>query len=296
MNPRYGLQHNPLWLIALTTLLAITAGALVAYMAGGTALQGATTTVSSQPSTTATAQLAAIQPTPTATPRPTITPRPPTPTLTPTSTPTPTPLPTPAAWADPRDDLINYTTRQLMSDVPGAYDIQAASFTSERQLLQNFPPSLNGLQQPAGQFLSLWMTLYAPLPEKSTARANWLFALDVDANPGTGRPQGDGLINPDLGIEITFGIYADPENDAHYQPYVIIWNAQTQQSDSILLPAEVQFNAARDAFVLHIPLEALNERLRESAQIAPAWQQARGRAATLVTIAELAADFAPDLP
>lgn len=307
MRPKNDIHQNLVFFIAGMAALALLSGAAVAYMAGGSSLRGATTlsTIPTVISTPTPTSLPTSKPAATATPSPTPTSTPsiPTPSATPTSTATPTPaqtptqIPGPVAITDPRNDLIDFTTQQPFSAAAGAHDIQSACFSPERQLLRSLPTSLAGVLKSEDEFLALWMTLYEPLPEIPTTRANWLFALDVDANPGTGRPLGDGLINPDLGVDITLGLYSDPGSTPYYRPYFIIWNAQAGQTQRVTLPAEIHFNAARDTVMLSVSLTLLDTILNELALVAPQWELAQGRAATLATLAAgLAADFAPDLP
>ena len=220
-----------------------------------------------------------LTPTPTGTP-PGAPPPKPTPTATATRLPLPTPTATlaPAVCLDRSGDLARYDTlTPVTATVPGA-DLARASFDAETSLI-------------------LWMTLYQPVPDAPDVERFWLFALDTDGDRATGRPLGDGAINPDIGVEVTIGVTWSPELGPEPEPYIFIWNADTGTSDRRTEGVEASFSRARDAVFLRIELDLLARLVSEFSGTVPDWDRMIVRAGTLAMTDEgMVVDFCPDLP
>jgi hypothetical protein len=237
---------------------------------------------------------------PTRLPSPTLTLRP---TATPTSTPSPTPTrssstvtvsPTRSA-VDPAYDLARYEDLSALDvTVPGA-DIERASLDHDGALLTTSTASIP--VTPTEDSLLLWVELHAPLPEPPATVGYWLFALDTDGDVTTGRPPGDGRINPDLGAELTVGVFVDPAESVAFRPYLLVWDADREEMSRSVPQAEVRLNAPRDTLLLVLSRTELEAQLTMLSDVTPAWANARGRAATLVSHqGEMLIDFYPDLP
>lgn len=279
--------------------LAVLAGIVVAIGAGGSSLQRpfSASTPAPLPSATAT-----LSPTPTFTPVPTETPIPiPTytpapPTFTPTSRPTLTPV---AFVNDPAADAVDFNTLTPLTTTLAGVDIQAASFDENGHLLENLPEELatQVADWAPAENLILWMKLQTAVPMKREGAIYWLFALDTDGNLETGRPVGDGQINPDMGAEITLGVYSDPTDELQFQPYMQIWDQVRAESRRYELTMEVELSPKRDVLFLRVSKAKLTELLAELSYVKPAWEKTIGRAATLFdTGSGLAIDFCPEIP
>jgi hypothetical protein len=148
-----------------------------------------------------------------------------------------------------------------------------------------------------GENLVLWTTLHASVPLTPTQLAYWLFALDTDADLATGRPVGDGAVNPDLGAEVTVGVYSDPANDVRFAPYLLVWDAELGDMAREPFPMTVAFTPDRKTVILVLPRDPLAELIGTRAGAEADWELLRGRAATLAgTESGLVVDFCPDLP
>ena len=252
-------------------------------------------------------------------PTPTQLPPPTPPTLTPTAAPpepTPTataarsPLPTPTAITtqavclDRSGDLARYDTLAPVRRAVQGADIQRASLDDARHPVTTLPPDLRAEIGDWDQETSLilWMTLYQPVPDEAApgepdTERYWLFALDLDGDSTTGRPVGDGVINPDMGVEVTIGVKWDPELGAEREPYIYVWNADTGTSDRRTEGVEARFSRARDAVFVRIGVDLLSELVRQYSETEFDPTRAVGRAAALaVTDEGMVADFCPDLP
>jgi hypothetical protein len=209
---------------------------------------------------------------------------PPTPTPIPTPAPTPTPPPTPIPEADPAGDLFVYNTGAAASAPFDGVDIRNGAFAADGRLLaEGMPAELAGWAQ-AGETV-LWMALYTPIPAGMPVRADWLFVLDLDGNPGTGRPPGTRPVNQGLGDEVAVGLYYDP-TDGAFHSYLLLWNAGRRDFDD---GGEVRYWLSPDRTVvaLAVPGDVLGAR-----GFTP--EAARGRAATIAyTTPEPVADFYP---
>ena len=208
----------------------------------------------------------------------------PTPTPIPTPAPTPTPPPTPIPEADPAGDLFVYNTGAAASAPFDGVDIRNGAFAADGLLLTTGMPSeLAGWAQ-AGETV-LWMALYTPIPAGMPVRADWFFVLDLDGNPGTGRPPGTRPVNQGLGDEVAVGLYYDP-TDGAFHSYLLLWNAARGDFDD---GGEVRYWLSPDRAVvaLAVPGDVLGAR-----GFAP--EAARGRAVTIAyTTPDVVADFYP---
>jgi hypothetical protein len=145
--------------------------------------------------------------------------------------------------------------------------------------------------------LVLWLTFHEPVPAVSDVERYWIFALDADGNTETGRPVGEGIINPDIGVEATIGVRSDPAAGIELAPYIMVWNARLVTSESQALDLEARLNATRDALFIRVPAELLTETIRTLSEVEPNWDQTIGRAlATAATGEGAVADFAPERP
>jgi len=226
-------------------------------------------------------------------------PLPPTPTP-PTTAPTQTPSPPPAppAFLDASGDLINSETLTPATGVPVGSDIQGACFDQDRHLVRTVPGELMAeAGWDAADSVVLWMTLHEPIPEAIGTDRYWLFALDTDDNIETGRRAGDGLINPDMGVEITIGVRSTPADGDELEPYMFVWNIHTGDSERKTEGVEAHLSTTRDVLLVRVPLGLLTDLIKTLSQAEPDWDRATGRAATLVmTDAGMAADFFPERP
>ncbi|MCP4537281.1 MAG: hypothetical protein GY832_09050 [Chloroflexi bacterium] len=240
-------------------------------------------------------------PTPTNTPVPTGTPLPTTtPTEIPssTSTPivTPSPEPLPISTSDSQADLVSYNGLAPVQQVPAGADIRAASVGADlRVALQNttrVPAELAGWAD--GEVL-LWIAFYDPIPDPPTVYTEWIFALDLDGDAGTGRPVGSLRINPDMGIEVTVGAYYDPAN-GQYGYYSLVWNpAQASWTDG---PAGIHYvvSESRTVIGFALPLETLTQSAAQATGVTYVPGAVRGRAAAIAVEGQKVIDFYPDRP
>ncbi len=209
---------------------------------------------------------------------------PPTPTPIPTPTPTPTPPPTPIPEADPAGDLFVYNTGAAASAPFDGLDIRNSAFAADSRLLTaGLPSELAGWAQ-EGETV-LWMALHTPIPEGMPVRADWFFVLDLDGNPGTGRPPGTRPVNQGLGDEVAVGLYYDP-TDGAFHSYLLLWNAARRDFDDGGEP-RYWLSPDRTLVALAVPGDVLGAR-----GFVP--EAARGRAATIAyTTPNIVADFYP---
>lgn len=245
---------------------------------------------------TLTAVLAPL-PTNTPTPIPTNTP---VPTQTPLSPFTPSPVseasPTPIPPSDSQADVVSYVSLVPVQDVPAGVDIRAASVAPDLrvalQTTEGVPTELSGWSEDQ---VRLWISLYDPVPDPPTIYTEWLFALDLDGDVGTGRPVGSLRINPDLGIEVAVGAYYDPDSGG-YETYFLIWDpAQGSWADG---PANTHFiiSESRTLVGLALPLDTLAQSAAQITGVTIIPEAAKGRAAALAAVEERIVDFYPDRP
>ena len=225
--------------------------------------------------------------TPTPTP-----PLPPTPTPSPTPVPTPTPLPA----ADPQGDVSYYTSGEPVEPPIAGLDIRNASVGPDLRIAltarEGLPADLNGWAQ-EGEVV-LWIELYEPLPEKPLVNADWLFVLDVDGDPNTGRPPGTRPINTDLGDEAAVGLFYTLETGT-YAPFLSVWDPA--QGGFVSIPAEVRFFLSEDRRLigLAVPLATLRDEVARMAGATLVPDAVRGRAAAIAfVVPEPIADLYPD--
>ncbi|MBN1811413.1 MAG: hypothetical protein JXA14_06235 [Anaerolineae bacterium] len=244
-----------------------------------------------------------VQPTITSTAAPTTTPVRPTPaeptTASPTTTPTRTSSPSPSIFFDDVGDLVSFDTLESVVIAPPGTDIRAACFTGGRQLIRTLPEELAGeiSDWDTEENLVLWLTFHEPVPTVPDMERYWIFALDADNNTATGRPVGEGIINPDIGVEATIGVHSDPAAGIELAPYILVWNARLVTSEPRTLDLEARLSAARDALFIRVPAELLTETIRTLSEVEPNWDQMIGRALATATTSEGAvADFAPERP
>jgi hypothetical protein len=228
-------------------------------------------------------------PTPTSTPLPT-----PTPTVPPTVTPTPEPTPIPPA--DPQGDVGAYESGAPVEGVPAGVDIRAASVASDLRVtlqpVEGMPPELEGWAG-EGQVL-LWMSLYQPIPAPLQVFSDWLFVLDLDGDPATGRPAGAARINPELGTEAAVGVSYNPAV-GKFEPYLWVWDAAagewTEKPDVVSLYTD----ESRTLIGLALSLETLAQHVAEASGVTIVPDAVRGRAAALSYAGEQAVvDFYPE--
>jgi hypothetical protein len=249
----------------------------------------ATPTPTSTPTTTAstTSPPPAI---PTATPTPT-------PTEIPTPTDTPTPEPSPTPPLDPQGDVELYESGEPVEGVPPGIDIRAASIGADLRMplrpAEGVPVGLAGRTTEDEGLL--WIELYEPIPDPPVWYTEWLFALDLDGDVGTGRPAGSARINPDLGMEAAVGIYYDPIQ-GKYATYLVVWHPE---QGFVALPSTPRFvlDDSRTLVGLALPLETITQGVAQTSGVVIAPEAARGRAAALIRGEERALiDFYPDRP
>ena len=222
----------------------------------------------------------------------------PTPTLPPTPTPSPTPAPTPTPLppADPQGDVAYYTSGEPVEPPIAGLDIQNASVAPDLRIAltarEGLPAGLAEWAQ-EGEAV-LWISLYEPLPETPLVNADWLFVLDVDGDPTTGRPPGTRPINTDLGDEAAVGLYYTLETGA-YAPFLSVWDP-TQEA-FVSIPAEVRFFLSEDRRLigLAVPLATLRDEVARMAGATLVPDAVRGRAAAIAfVVPEPIADLYPD--
>jgi len=140
----------------------------------------------------------------------------------------------------------------------------------------------------------LWIALYDPLPEAPLANVDWLFVLDVDGDPTTGRPPGTRPINVGLGDEAAVGLFYTLETET-YAPFFSVWDPA--QEGFVSVPAQVRFWLSDDRRVigLAMPLATLREQVERVAGVTLRPEAVRGRAAAIAFLAaEPVADLYPD--
>jgi hypothetical protein len=215
--------------------------------------------------------------------------------------PTRTPIPTPVSTAlsDGSGDLVDFDTLAPVAIAPPGADILSACFDEGHQLVRTIPAEL---ADEIGDWnteenLVLWLTFHEPIPTDPGGERYWIFALDTDRDTATGRPVGEGIINPDIGVEATIGVRSDPATGVELTPYAMIWNAGLGTSESQVLDLEARLSAARDALFVRVPAGSLAETIRTLSGVEPDWDRTVGRALTTATTSEgTVVDFCPERP
>jgi hypothetical protein len=145
--------------------------------------------------------------------------------------------------------------------------------------------------------LTVWLTFQEPVPADRALNYHWLVALDVDNNAATGRPAGDGYINPELGTEVGAGVFLYPNGTL--EPYIYIWSPVigdwAGDTPDIV---SVELSEARDAVAFTFPLADLRASLQEIADVEynPATLHGRVGAIASSQTEPAVVDFCPDLP
>lgn len=221
----------------------------------------------------------------------------PSPVPTPTPSPTPVPTPTPIPAADPQGDVTLYTVGEPVEPPNPGLDIRNASVAPDLRVAltsrEGLPAGLAEWAQ-EGEAV-LWIALYDPLPERPLVNIDWLFVLDVDGDPSTGRPPGTRPLNVDLGDEAAVGIFYTLETGT-YTPFLSVWDPA--QEGFISTPTEVRFFLSEDRRLigLGIPLATLRDEVARTAGVTLVPEAVRGRAAAIAFVApEPIADLYPDV-
>ncbi|MBN1955136.1 MAG: hypothetical protein JW900_08820 [Anaerolineae bacterium] len=220
----------------------------------------------------------------------------PAPTLLPTATPTPE---APAiADADAQGDVGSYATGAPVDLPPAGIDIRNASVAPDLHLAMDpaaLPAGLAGWAQ-EGEVV-FWISLYDPIPSTMLARTEWLFILDLDGNPATGRPAGARPINPDLGYEVAVALSFDPA-DGSYSPYSLIW-VSADQGWTAGPAVRHTLSEDRSLVALAISMDLLQQEVARVLGVTVVPEAALGRAAAIVysgTEDAWSADLYPDRP
>lgn len=225
----------------------------------------------------------------------------PTPTLEPTAPPPPTDTPTPEAAApttDPPGDVGAYENGAPVTGAPAGVDISGASIAPDMHITlqptEGIPAELTGWAA-EGEVL-LWISLHSPIPDPPPVYMNWLFALDVDGNTGTGRPAGSRRINPDLGDEAVIGVSYDPATGA-YEPYFLVWDTAQGNWATGAEGLRYRISDSRTLVAFALPLETLTQSTAQTAGVTLAPEAIKGRAAADSYAGEQRViDFYPNLP
>jgi len=239
----------------------------------------------------ASVHVVACTPTPTPTPAPSPTPSP-TPTI------TPTPEPTALPPTDAQGDVGSYESGAPVEGAPTGVDIRAVSaasdLTVDLQPGEAVPEGLVGWAD-EGEVL-LWFSFYSPVPSPPAVFSDWLFVLDLDGDPTTGRPAGAARINPELGTEAAVGVSYNPAV-GKYEPYLWVWDAA--QADWTERPDVVRYflDDTRTLIGLALPLETLTQEVAQASGVTIVPEAVKGRAAALSFAGQQGVvDFSPDRP
>ncbi len=217
---------------------------------------------------------------------------PPTPTPVP-PTPTPTVQPPPP---DPADDVVQLIGGGAVPDPPAGVDIAGCNIESDARLRPDVPPPF-GAASPSA--LQVWLTLEEPIPAERTLDYHILVALDADGSQATGRPVGEGYINPDIGQDVGAGYILHPDGSADL--YLYIWNPATggwQEVEDAETIVQATFNEGKSAVVLSFDREKLAQAIESVAGFHPDLSAARGRIGVIASSQAEAAivDFCPNRP
>jgi hypothetical protein len=148
--------------------------------------------------------------------------------------------------------------------------------------------------------LVVWMALQEPVPDDRALDYHWLIALDLDGQTETGRPAGDGYINPDLGNEVGAGLflYIDDELD----PYLFVWDAGSEDwAEAADVPEgllTVTLAPGRDVVLFTLEVDGLAEAVDRLTGVDLVPGEIRGRVGAIASSMTRAAvvDYCPDLP
>jgi hypothetical protein len=227
-------------------------------------------------------------PTPTSTPEPTTAP-----TAAPTATPAPSATPSPDS--DAQGDVGTYETGAAIESAPPGIDIRAVSIDADLSIslqpTEDVPVELADWRAEGEAFF--WISLHDAVPDPPTGYMNWLFVLDIDGDPETGRPVGSRRINPDFGDEVAVGVSYNTNTEA-YEPYALVWDdGQWATGPDV----RYTFGESRTVVGLALSLEGLEEALSQSSGVTPAPDAMKGRAAAETYVdGQRVIDFYPNLP
>ncbi len=296
-------QRMPLWaVIGGGVLLFIIAAVGISYILvqGINQQAAAPEPTATQPSVTTTAapETAATdvpaetsgQATAEASPTPTAAPA--TPTAEPTQAPAETPL------VDANTDVAPLAGGDVIAAPPDGIDIATCNIATDTTALPALAPPANLTNvEVTTDTLTLWLTLQTPAPAERALTYHWLVALDTDGDAATGRPPGNGYINPDLGQDVGAGVFLYANGDV--EPYVYVWNPALGDWDSDtpdIVTATV--NETRDAVAFTFSLADLRANLEQIGDSSLNLQALKGRVATIASSQTEAAlvDYCPDLP
>ncbi len=225
----------------------------------------------------------------------------PTPTPEPTALPAPTATVTPEATSpttDPQGDVGAYENGSPVPGAPAGVDISGASIAPDMhvtlQPTEGIPDELAGWATD-GEAL-LWISLHSPIPDPPPVYMNWLFALDVDGNTGTGRPAGSRRINPDLGDEAVIGVSYDPATAA-YDAYFLVWDTAQGNWTSGAEGLRYRISDSRTLVAFALPVDVLTQSVAQSTGVTLSPEAIKGRAAADSYAGEQRViDFYPALP
>lgn len=298
-------QPIPLWGVMVGgVLLVIVAAVGIAYiLAQGIDRQAATpppTVVEEAAATTVAPEFAATAvpaeetaettTLPTASPTPTAAPA--TPTAEPTQAPAATPL------ADANTDVAPLAGGAVVAAPSEGIDIATCNIATDTTALPALAPPTNLIDvEVTTDTLTLWLSLQTPAPAERALTYHWLVALDTDGDAATGRPPGNGYINPDLGQDVGAGVFLYANGTV--EPYVYVWNPTLGDWDGDtpdIVTATV--NEAQNAVAFTFPLADLRANLEQIAGSSLNLQALKGRVATIASSQTQAAlvDYCPDLP
>ena len=213
--------------------------------------------------------------------------------------PSPTPQPADHPLQDALADITDLAGGVAVASPPAGVDIAVCNLTSETLVLHELPAPaalLTGTTS-STETLTLWCTLHTPIPAQRTLTYHLLVALDVDGDAATGRPPGDGHINPELGTEIGAGVFLQP--DGELEPYIYAWSSILGDWDGDTPDiVTVQLNAERDGVRLDFPLAELRATVEEISGVTLQLDSLRGRMAVIASsqTEPPVVDFCPDLP
>ncbi len=196
---------------------------------------------------------------------------------------------------DPLGDVGTYDTGDPVERPPAGLDIRHASVAPglrvELEPVAGTPPEL--LDWVSSEDLLLWIAFHEPIPVSPTTEIEWLFALDLDGNVTTGRPQGSVRINPDLGYEASIGVLYKPTSETEL--FFLVWDpAQAKLVPGPEVP-RFEFFKDRTLIGLALPLETLTQTVEQVTNVTLVSEAVRGRAAA-VSYELDRVDFYPNLP
>jgi len=224
---------------------------------------------------------------------------------TPLPMPSPTAIPTVVATAtaepiglaeDAQGDVLTYDGTVPSAAIPPGIDIRLASIGPDRRLLlepvASTPAELTAWVQD-GELL-LWLVSYEPVP--ADVFPYWVFALDTDANPATGRTPGTARINPDMGDEATVNLYYDTAL-GQYVAELSVWSPAQQDWIATTQPVRYVITESRTAVGLALSLSGLSQEVGRIANVTVQPEEIVARAAVLAYAGEEPViDFYPDRP